>query len=196
MIVLEVSVKVALAVALESVGVVTEFKAGVDAPPGKTPPPSSWPPTCANTKMLSEPALLTSTLSCPPGLVTTSIVLGAAGTPPCACKIDSTARALPCGSNRSTTPPAKATTTWPLARACAATTCWPEYTTSEPPDGFTGRTAPGPTRRHGVAQTAIARERRRLDHCAAEIEQRIADPVVEEAAADARAARSRCRCRR
>ena len=76
--------------------------------------------------MLSEPSLLTRTLSCPPGLFTTSIALGEAGPAPCACKIDSTERALPCGCSRSTPPSARATTTWPLATACAATTGCPE----------------------------------------------------------------------
>ena len=37
-----------------------------------------------------------------------------------------TLKPLPCGPNKSTTPSARATTTCPLGRACAATTCWPE----------------------------------------------------------------------
>ena len=86
--------------------------------------------------MVSEPWLLTRTSKCPLALSTTSIALGNAGVAPCASSSDATLRPLPCGAKRSTTPSARATTTCPLGRACAASTCWPEKTTLAPPTGL------------------------------------------------------------
>ena len=117
--------------------------------------------------------------------------------PPCACSTDATLRPLPCGTRRSTTPSARATTTCPFGRACAAThlLAGEDHAGAgrgvvqvEPHQVSAGR--------HGVAHAAVAREGGRLDHRAAQVEQRLRMPVVEEALADAGQQRSRCRCRR
>ncbi len=93
-------VKMKLWLVAARVGGWNELSAGSAGLLTTGPPDSPEAATWAKTKMVSEPALLTRTLNCPPALLTTSIALGTAGRPPWACKVDVTVRPSPVGLRR------------------------------------------------------------------------------------------------
>src|SRR5262249_49336807 len=116
-------------------GAWNELKDGSDGPPPVGVTGSEEEPAREKTERVSEPWLLTRTSRRPLDLARTSIALGSAGVSPVGRSSDATLNPLPRGTKISTTPSARATTTCPLARACAASTGWPEKTTTAPAPG-------------------------------------------------------------
>ena len=148
--------------------------------------------------MLSEPWLLTRTSKSPLGLATTSIALGKAGVASVCQEFRRHAQAVALRAQEIDDAVGEGHHDLPARRGPARP---PPAGRRRPRwrrrSGFVEvephQVSPG---RHRVAQTAVAHEGGRLDHGAAQVEQRLRLLVIEEAAADARAARSRCRCRR
>ncbi len=138
--------------------------------------------------MVSEPWLLTRTSKCPSGLAPPRRSRWAAREcPPVACRIDATLRPLPCGAKRSTSPLARAATTWPARQGLRGQHLLAGEDHLAPAAGV-DQVEPHQVSagRHRVAQTAVAHEGGWLDQRAAQVEQTLRVLVIEEAAADAR----------